>query len=630
MKISTFGSIRIQILNRKFAIELDLQLVEKTEYYLRACPAEEWGVVFQGRAEDQNTFIYNFERNKVQLNIPAAPWGANGVRMTTPLMETYHSTQFGNDETLIILAEKEYPCLAIASTEHKDVSVDPVPYIQEAKQLAPGLGIKGFWDEPVLRKSTLRWKEAKIEYKALAMFPDRILLPVKDYDGCIRNLIEIRQAPDVVLPLSFAQDVTEYCVPRPCNFSFEPSWYFINSEYVARYKNAQILITNELGVVLGNKPDEHCIVLGYVFGGEMIAHLNVEGVRYRSISLLVIETPDRARFRKNLQEVVTLLARFCELDVSVRIVYAKCTYADDGLVRRKCEFAEKELELNFVSERYDVPFSISKDELIKIAMTYQILIPDNIRLDRHGRIPERKQMSLIADMIDSGNTSVVLAHRGVDVSLVSGSIAAGIHGYTGYVFPEHWKIIKGCSAVVLTASGSQAGIEKTVKRLHTKSCPLYTLPTGTKVEIEQRLSAIRHETGANIFIFAGSKILTEQKKLLEAASFWAQKTGVGMLICCSVNGSAGCADFMDEICWRKFHVLHLPGNDLTYLMKEDDPFAEEPQIFKLVLKCGTWTEGALTENDKSVAMRSLPVEQDYGEQKTYQEDERKKQLKNMI
>ena len=77
-------------------------------------------------------------------------------------------------------------------------------------------------------------------------------------------------------------------------------------------------------------------------------------------------------------------------------------------------------------------------------------------------------------------------------------------------------------------------------------------------------------------------------------------------------------------------MLHLPGNDLTYLMKEDDPFAEEPQIFKLVLKCGTWTEGALTENDKSVAMRSLPVEQDYGEQKTYQEDECKKQLKNMI
>lgn len=628
--MTIFHRVKIERIHREHNDEADCQLTDKTELYLAGCSAEVWASILPGRIVDHDTFVYNTEQNKIRLNIPAAPWGANGINSTAPLIEAYQTTLFGRDATLITTTEQTYPCLEIVRTGCKDATGKKISFTQIAKQIAPVIGIEGKWDEPALRKDSLRWKNAKIEYKLLPMISNRVLLPVKDYDGCIRNLLEIRQDPDMVLPFSFAQNAKDYCVPKTCNFSFEASWYFLNSEYLKIYKNAQIIITNELGVVLGNKPDEHCIVLGYVFGGEMIAHLNVEGVRYRSISLLVIETPDRARFRKNLQEVVTLLARFCELDVSVRIVYAKCTYADDGLVRRKCEFAEKELELNFVSERYDVPFSISKDELIKIAMTYQILIPDNIRLDRHGRIPERKQMSLIADMIDSGNTSVVLAHRGVDVSLVSGSIAAGIHGYTGYVFPEHWKIIKGCSAVVLTASGSQAGIEKTVKRLHTKSCPLYTLPTGTKVEIEQRLSAIRHETGANIFIFAGSKILTEQKKLLEAASFWAQKTGVGMLICCSVNGSAGCADFMDEICWRKFHVLHLPGNDLTYLMKEDDPFAEEPQIFKLVLKCGTWTEGALTENDKSVAMRSLPVEQDYGEQKTYQEDERKKQLKNMI
>lgn len=622
---------KIKRLFRERNRESDSMLTEKCEYKLRSCPANELAQVFPGRADDRDTFIFNSEYGKVSLGKPAAPWGKNGIPCQTPLIESFGQTQFGISTTKIVSDAQRYPCLSIAGINLPAANYNFLDsYAMTAKQLAPVLGIHGTWDEPAIRKNDLRWKESKIEYDMLNKMPDRILLPVRGYDKCIRHLIEIRQNPNMVLPLSFAQS-EKYSIPMPCNFSFDPEWNLINSEYLSDFPSADVVITNELGVVLGNKPDMWTIVLGYAFGCEMIPQLKLEGLRYRKNTLLVIESPDAAEFRENLREAVALLSRFIELDIPVNIEYAAQRSQDSWKTcAQKCNVYGKEVELEFLDEDYDVPLCITNDELVKMAMEQQIYIPDNIRLDRLGRIPDHEPTPIIADMLDSGSTTAIIAHDGVDVSRVCGSIVAGILAPTGYIFPEHWKITPGCCPVVLTASGSQAGIERTLAGLHAKTCDLYTLPTGTKEEIERRLSAIRHETGANIIIFSGNKILAEQKKLLEIASVWAQKSGDGMMICSSVKNSTGASDFLDESCSRKFHVFRLHSNDLAYLVKEDDPFSENPQIFKLVLKHGIWATEEPTEDDKQQAMIAMSVNQDYGERKAYQENEIENELKNLI
>ena len=630
LEIRILISMFIRRLHRCRLSEAVQQLVDKVEYYLRSCSAEEWALVFPGRADDRDTFIYNSERNKISLNTPASHWGAHGISPIAPRQEAYGTTQFGNDETLLISGYSPCPCLEIARTKQPADLGTSIPYAFEAKQLAPALGIGGTWDEPALRKKDLRWKPSKIEYCMADMTPGRILLPVKDCDGCIRGLIEIRTAPDMVLPLSYAQDAKDYCFPMACNFTFETSWNLLNVEYLPIFPQAEIVLTNELGVVLGNKPDAQTLILGYAFGFEMIAHLKLEGLRGRRTILLVIHPPNPAEFRENLREAVALLDRFSDLDIPVSIAYTECKYAGGGISRGKFLISEREIELNYLDERYSAPLVMSRDALVKMAMARQILIPDNLRLDRLGRIPERKQTPIIADLLDSGSTTAILAHDGVDISLVCGSLVAGMLGDARYVFPERWKIMPGCTPVVLTASRARTGIERTIAGLHARTCPLYTLPSGTKAEIEQRLAAIRHETGANTFIFTGSQILAEQKKLLEVASVWVQKADVGMVICGNERSCSGALDFLDETCWRRFLVLPLCSNDPAYLVKEYDPFSENPQMFKLVLKQGAWATEEPTAGDKREAMKMLPARQDFGERENYQEDTTQKELKNLV
>lgn len=622
---------KIKRLFRERNSESDSTLTEKCEYKLRSCPANEWSRVLPGRADNRDTFIFNSEYGKASLDTPAAPWGANGITCQTPLIESYKQTQFGISETKIVSDNRRYPCLSIAGMNLPATRSDSLNfYAMMAKQLAPVLGIHGTWDEPALRKNDLRWQESKIEYDMLNRMPDRILLPVKDYDKCIRHLIEIKQNPNMVLPLSFAQS-ENYCVPMECNFTFDPAWDLINSEYLSDFPSADVVITNELGVVLGNKPVYWTVILGYAFGYEMIPYLKLEGLRYRKNTLLVIESPNKAEFRENLKEAINLLSRFIELDIPVNIEYAAQRSHDSWKIcRQKCDISGKEVWLEFLDEDYGVPLRITNDELVEMAMEQQIYIPDNIRLDRLGRIPKRKQTPIIENMLDSGSTTVLIAHDGIDVSRICGSIVAGILAHTGYVFPEHWEITPGCCPVILAASGSQTGIERTLAELHVGTYNLYTLPSGTKVEIEQRLSAIRHETKANAFIFSGSQILAEQKKLLEVASVWAQKSGAGMLICSHMKSSTGTSDFLDETCARKFHIFRLRSNDWAYLVAEDNPFSGVPQMFKVVSKHGAWTTEEPTEQDKRQAMNAMSVNQNFSEQKVYQEDPIEAELKNLI
>ena len=103
-----------------------------------------------------------------------------------------------------------------------------------------------------------------------------------------------------------------------------------------------------------------------------------------------------------------------------------------------------------------------------------------------------------------------------------------------------------------------------------------------------------------------------------------------MLICSHMKSSTGASDFLDETCARKFHIFRLHSNDLAYLVKEDDPFAENPQMFKVVSKHGAWTTEEPTEQDKRQAMDAMPVNQDFSEQKVYQEDPIEAELKNLI
>ena len=86
----------------------------------------------------------------------------------------------------------------------------------------------------------------------------------------------------------------------------------------------------------------------------------------------------------------------------------------------------------------------------------------------------------------------------------------------------------------------------------------------------------------------------------------------------------------DQTCVRKFHISRLYSNDPAYLVKEDDPFSEDPQMFKVVSKHGAWTTEEPTEQDKRQAMDAMPVNQDFSEQKVYQEDPIEAELKNLI
>ena len=103
-----------------------------------------------------------------------------------------------------------------------------------------------------------------------------------------------------------------------------------------------------------------------------------------------------------------------------------------------------------------------------------------------------------------------------------------------------------------------------------------------------------------------------------------------MLICSHMKSSTGTSDFLDETCARKFHIFRLRSNDWAYLVAEDNPFSEVPQMFKVVSKHGAWTTEEPTEQDKQQAMNAMSVNQDFSEQKVYQEDPIEAELKNLI
>ena len=103
-----------------------------------------------------------------------------------------------------------------------------------------------------------------------------------------------------------------------------------------------------------------------------------------------------------------------------------------------------------------------------------------------------------------------------------------------------------------------------------------------------------------------------------------------MMICCNEKSSAGASDFLDETCARKFHIFRLRSNDWAYLVAEDNPFSGVPQMFKVVSKQGAWTTEEPTEQDKQQAMNAMSVNQDFSEQKVYQEDPIEAELKNLI
>lgn len=593
-----------------------LDIISKTHYYTCSCNSRELAKTIVGRPDGEHSFLYDADRKKIMFNEPHHPFDSRNEIATQPLVEVYS----GNENAKRIESISTLlPGLAMAdpSLPGMDISIDWWGHI--ARQLAPVFGITENWNEEVFHKEELSWQEAHIEYAMFDKLPvQNDYIAVKDTNGNIRSLIIIlrEEEQNVIRPLSFAQNPNYIC-PLYCYFSFTPSWYLFNTEYLKIYPHAEIIITNELSVVLGNTPDRSCIFLGYFFGKGMIPFLHLECLYKRNISLFYMETCDEAENRENLEEIFSLLSRFTEMGMKVELLISTA--------RKSCSSCKKTQNFSLLKghiyleeEEYTPPLPVSKATLIQKGMNKDLIIPDNIRLETFGKIRTFTGKYMIEDLLASGRKTVFALHENIDILSFSSVIVNAIC-HEKELFGGKWTIKMQLQPVIfIPASQSMDFADKSGTEL-----PVYNLDfPQEKTKIEHHLNAIRREEDCNILIFLLPEEYSLKQPVLEAISLWAYSRHCGILFLCSIREKLSAS--------RRYTFKRIKSDTITYAVEEDAPFDPHPEKFKLQLENSKWQAKELTEEERKELLLTETAEINYSKSGKLLENSRIVELRNKI
>lgn len=613
--------LKTRVIRRDFEAEANIAQAAKCDFLIRSGAADDLAKVMSGRVEAPNVFVFNNERGRVTLDTPAYPMAPDFTDCNlpaspacVPYITRLAAINYGREEEILAPTTRAtFPMLRLADfalgKREETPGCDEFDFAV-ARRLAPELGVTNTWDEPAVKKEPLQWTPSKIEgeqdlRKAVSGW--RWVVPVHDTDGIVRHLIYIGRGWNgiCILPLSFAQH-HKYSTPLPCFFTFDPCWWFMHSEFLPRHPEAEVLITNEIGVALGNDPlAANRITLGYFFGPEMIPFLHLDCLLGRRVKILFLHHPDPKRFARNVKETILLLERLEKLGIE-----ASCFIAEEDVCidqGRAMTYYNAQLPVEDID--FAEPVGCNLPDLLRLARRFFIPIPENLRPDRFDALATELSFPLVHDFLTAGGMTAIRAHNGCDLSLFTVSILVGMMN-GGDLFPGKWqpepnRKIRPIVFIPQTAAGRYNRLTKEIRGHGT--FPFYAIPAGSEKEIEQRLSDIQRETDGNVMILAAPNLVAEHKKVLETACIWAQKERLGLMICTSED-SPSAETFFTDYSERDIHVWRVSSPETTYIVEDRDPLNRNWNFFKITLAHGQWITKEVNEEEiKSIEGRKIAV-----------------------
>lgn len=611
--------LEIRVIRRDFEAEANIVQAAKCDFLIRAGSADDLARIMSGRVENPNVFVFNYEVNRVTLDTPAYPMAPDFTDCNLPASPAcipritgLAAISYGREEEVLAsITQATFPMLRLtdfALGNWKTPGCDESDFTI-ARRLASELGVTDTWDEPAVKKESLQWTPSKLEGEQdlrMAVSGWRWAVPVCDTDGIVRHLIYIGRGWNgiCILPLSFAQH-RKYSAPLPCFFTFDPCWFLMNSEFLPRYPEAEVLITNEIGVVLNNNPTDKRIVLGYFFGPEMIPFLHLDCLLGRCVKILFLHHPDPKRFARNVKEAILLLARLEKLGIE-----ASCYIAEEDVcIDQGRAMTYYNVRLPVEDINFEQPIACDLPELLTLARKFLILIPENLRPDRFDALTTTLNVPLVHNFLAAGGVTAIRAHNGCDLSLFTASVLVGMMNGRD-IFPGKWqpepnRKIRPIVFIPQTAAGRYNRLIK--ESFGYGNFTFYAIPAGSEKEIEQRFSDIRHKTDGNVMILAAPNLVTEHKKVLETACIWAQKEKLGLIICTSEDSPSAETVFTDHS-ERDIHVWRVASPEVTYIVEDRDPLNRNWNFFKITLAHGQWITKEVNEEEiKSIEGRKIAV-----------------------
>lgn len=591
-------------------IENAIMLASKSDFALTTLRLEEIQAAIHVSAGERWNELQLGEHLRISREIPFSPssevhydiFEEGGISGTLPLITEMAGIDYGILKEHLVVSSAKYPMLDIILRSLRSQGIGELSVYDLAQQIAPALGVSCKWDDPIVRRDENTWKEAKIEYEQYPLAKESgygNILCVRDQGGHIRHLMSERlfNGKRIIVPLAFAQH-PQYRQPQVCHFSFSPEWWLMGSEQLEKHSDAEVWITNSIDC--GNLFDGRRVFLSYFFGKEMIPHLELDCLRGRVVKCMILQEPDALETRRNMEEAILLMSRLKSMDIKTefRIV----NKAEPILCEEYRQLGD--IKIPHVLSYYK-PGDVSVDQIVNLAMSYGIEIPENLHHDRYGALLSGKKESLVTDFLDSGAVTAVTVHTGVDLALVTCSIVAGFHN--GAIFPEKWSCRQTIKPALFIRNNTVARHNAIFRKLSPDNFFCYEIPGGSHEDIEHRLYHIVKENGFNVFIFESRQIVQEYRKELQTACEWAQKHGIEIVIITTEEDRSAEAFFCD-ISSKDIHFWWSGERRNEYIV-EDRPLLEgDATAFKIMFAGHSWDIKDHAEEElRSLADRNVKI-----------------------
>ena len=583
-----------------------IMLASKSDFALTTLRLEEIQAAIHVSAGERWNELQLGEHLRISRETPFSPSSEVhydiGPSGTLPLITEMAGIDYGiMKERLVVIASK-YPMLDIILRSLRSQGIGELSVYDLAQQIAPALGVSCKWDDPIVRRDENTWKEAKIEYEQYPLakeFGSGNILCVRDQCGLIRHLIvdKILNGKKIIVPLTFAQH-PKFRQPLVCHFAFSPTWWLMGSEQLEKYPEAEVWITNSIDC--GNLFDGQRVFLSYFFGKEMIPHLELDCLRGRDVKCMILQEPDGQETRRNVEEAILLMSSLKGMDIKTGFrVVNRAEPIRCGETRHVGD-----IEIPNVLSYYK-PNDVSVDQIVNLAMSFNIEIPENLRPNRYGALLPGKEENLVTDFLDSGAVTAVTVHTGVDLTLVTCSIVAGLRN--GTIFPGKWSCKKEIRPALFIKDNTLARHDTIFKKLSPDNLSCYEIPGGSSENIEHRLYHIVKEFGFNVFIFESRQIINEYRKEIQAACEWAQKHGVEIVII-TTEEDRSAESFFCDICGKDIHLWQTQKIKKEYIV-EDRPLLEgDAAAFKITFTGHSWdVQDHAEEELRSLADRNVKI-----------------------
>ena len=573
--------------------EADISLTSKTDFIIHASPDTELQRalhVSPGGGQGELQFWGHLRIARDTPFSPDAPplYGieAEGVAGSQPLIALLAEINYSSPEEVLLPSLRRYPLLDTLLKIRKASGSELGSVTDLARQIAPALNVSSGWDDPVVRRSENSWKEAKIEeeqYFSARQSGQGAIIAVRDADGFIRHLI-LRsniEGETVYLPLTFAQHC-QFRQPLVCYFAFTPRWWLVGSEQLKLCPEAKVWLTNTLDCqnpIIANPPRR--IFLSYLFGREMIPHLELDCLRWREVEVQITKGKDAHENRRNVEEGLLLMSRLKGMDIKAEFMIVD----EEEPTYRGEDSRLGDIVIPSVISCYN-PHNVSINQVVRMAKSYDIEIPENLRPDRYGALIRRKERNLVADFLNSGEVTAVTLHTGVDLALVACSIAAGMRN--GGIFPGKWTCGQKINPALFIKGYTDTRHRNFFEELSADNFPLYEIPGGSRENIEHHLYHIVKEKGFNVLIFESRQIVQEYRKELQIACEWAHKHSVETIIITTQEDRSAEA-FFSDICGRDIHLWWPRKIKNEYIVEDRPLLVGHATAFKITFSGQQWT-----------------------------------------